>query len=291
MAAEWVGHPQGLVAQVDCTTDEDLCDDVVGLPTLRYGDPSGDGAYLQEYRLGKNYEELSQFANETLGQPMCSPGNLDPCDTETRAQMKSVLSLSEKELEAAIAEKEEAIEAAKQAFTEAFNVMQAKYDKLGIRNRNDKGSNKERDQNAQGRPGNEERVIHVNDKDLLFLMSCSKTVLNLIMTLHCVRERVTRASTAITRCSIHVTIPHHITCSSSAEDPANRESLQTHPNSPETFDPNIVCSCRSPVSDHCKRPQSSVDAHLLGCSSKSWLGRHSVWQEAVATRWRPLTPH
>jgi protein disulfide-isomerase-like protein len=132
MASEWTESSQGLVGQVDCTTDEDLCKvfDIKGLPTLLYGDPSKFGVYLETYQDEKTYEALSQFANETLAKPMCSPANLAQCNADMRMQIESVLKLSKKELEAKIQEKEQAIEDQHKEFQKEYKVMQTKYDKL-----------------------------------------------------------------------------------------------------------------------------------------------------------------
>jgi protein disulfide-isomerase-like protein len=136
MAAEWVRHENGLVAQVDCTSDQDLCNDfdIQGLPTLLYGDPSESGAYLHEYRESKSYEALSKFAKDVIAAPMCSPANLDPCESEMRAQIEDVLALSEAELEEAIARKEQEIETAEKEFAEEFQKMQTRYDELAAEN-------------------------------------------------------------------------------------------------------------------------------------------------------------
>lgn len=42
LAEEWKGHAVGLVAGVDCTEEDELCQtmQVQGFPTLMYGDPS-----------------------------------------------------------------------------------------------------------------------------------------------------------------------------------------------------------------------------------------------------------
>jgi thiol-disulfide isomerase/thioredoxin len=42
LAIEWKDHAVGLVAGIDCTEEDELCQklDVQGFPTLVYGDPS-----------------------------------------------------------------------------------------------------------------------------------------------------------------------------------------------------------------------------------------------------------
>lgn len=134
MAAGWVSHEQGLVGEIDCTVEEKFCASfgIDGLPTLLYGEPSLKGLYLEEYLPSdKTYEALSQFANEKLSKPMCSPGNLNPCDSETRQQIEMYIKMSSDELDDAIKQKEQAIKDAEKEFKAAFDEMQKAYDKLG----------------------------------------------------------------------------------------------------------------------------------------------------------------
>merc|ERR1712037_459750 len=72
----------GLVAEVDCTAaGKPLCDSngVKGFPTIKYGDPSS----LEDYTGGRNFEDLSKFAQENL-KPMCSPSKIELCDEEKK---------------------------------------------------------------------------------------------------------------------------------------------------------------------------------------------------------------
>jgi len=65
--SDFVGSSSQLVAEVDCTTaeGEPLCSEfgVQGYPTLMWGDPWYE---LNDYQGGRSYEELRQFADETL---------------------------------------------------------------------------------------------------------------------------------------------------------------------------------------------------------------------------------
>jgi thiol-disulfide isomerase/thioredoxin len=131
-AAKWVDHPQLLVAEVDCTKDEKWCQtemNVEGFPTLLFGDPSQSGAYLQRYNDEKTSEDLSEFANETLTKPFCSPGNVDACDPKLKKEIKGYLKMSESKLEKEIQKKEKAMDDAEDRYKIEFEMMQAKYDK------------------------------------------------------------------------------------------------------------------------------------------------------------------
>ena len=131
MANEWVGHKQGLVASVDCTTEEDWCVSmgIEGFPTLLFGDPSQGGVFLETYTGDKSYEDLSKFANETLSAPVCSPGNPRLCDKATKKKLQKMWKLAPSDLQKAIDEKYQWMEKAEKEFRDAFQKMQDQYDK------------------------------------------------------------------------------------------------------------------------------------------------------------------
>jgi thioredoxin-like negative regulator of GroEL len=64
MAAEWDGHEIGLVAEVNCLDDADLCDDfdVEEVPWLVHGNAQGPERYDGE----RDYESLSAFAKKNI---------------------------------------------------------------------------------------------------------------------------------------------------------------------------------------------------------------------------------
>jgi len=111
-----------LVADVDCTAGgKTLCNDngVRGYPTIKYGDPSN----LEDYKGGRDYKSLKEFADKNLG-PSCGPSNLDLCDEETKATIKKFQAMPIADLEKEIAEKEAASEKLEKdfkAFVEGLN--------------------------------------------------------------------------------------------------------------------------------------------------------------------------
>jgi hypothetical protein len=140
MAQEWMDtdtdmdYPNNdnraaLVAHVDCMTHQAWCitKDITGFPTLLYGEPSHDGIFLQEYRGEKTYLALSQFANDTLIAPVCSPGHLEPCDGATRALFQGFWSSSVEELESQIKTSEQAIAKAEQQFDLQYRSLKEIY--------------------------------------------------------------------------------------------------------------------------------------------------------------------
>jgi hypothetical protein len=134
MAAEWdVSHPQGLVGEVDCSAalNENWCRnemDIIGLPTLKYGETSFGGMFLETWSGDRTYHGLSTFVNQTLVAPVCSPGNLPACDATIRNQLESYLSLSWTQLETMIDAKEMDIASAEKRFKIEFDRMQRIYD-------------------------------------------------------------------------------------------------------------------------------------------------------------------
>jgi protein disulfide-isomerase-like protein len=131
MAKEWEKQDQVLVASVDCTKEEEWCVSlgIQGFPTLLFGDPSQGGVFLEPYSGDKEYEALSEFAKETLNQPICSPGNPSVCDEPVRKKIVNMWGLSDSDLEKQILQQQQLIEEAENEFQQKFEEMQAAYDK------------------------------------------------------------------------------------------------------------------------------------------------------------------
>lgn len=124
---EFKDSKTALVADVDCTVEEDLCGKhgVEGYPTIKHGDP----AALQDYQGVREYDDLLTFAKENLG-PTCGPKNLDLCDEAQKKEIEEAQALSDADLQAKIKEKEDAIAAEEKSFTEEVDKLQAKYEEL-----------------------------------------------------------------------------------------------------------------------------------------------------------------
>jgi len=96
------------VADVDCTAGgKSLCSDngIRGYPSIKYGDPNN----LEEYKGGRDYNSLKEFADKNLG-PSCGPNNLDLCDAETTESIKKFQAMPAADLEKEISEKEASLE-------------------------------------------------------------------------------------------------------------------------------------------------------------------------------------
>merc|ERR1712232_1367227 len=119
------GSADKLIADVDCTTGgKDLCSEVGirGYPTIKYGDP----ADLQDYKGGRTFKDLKAFADENLG-PTCSPGNLDLCSAEKKAQIEEFMKMSDADLKAKVEEKTKAMEKLEADFKTFVDGLQKSY--------------------------------------------------------------------------------------------------------------------------------------------------------------------
>lgn len=100
LAAEWEGHPIGLVAEIDCTDPDSkvICEDfeVTGYPTIYYGDPESP----EVYDGARDYASMSAFAKEHLSKPICNTRQLDTCTEDQKQAISSVRAKSKSELEA-----------------------------------------------------------------------------------------------------------------------------------------------------------------------------------------------
>lgn len=117
-----------LVADVDCTADgKDLCAShgVRGYPTIKWGDPSD----LQDYKGGRDFDDLEKFASENL-KPMCSPANIHLCDDDKKATIEKFLAMDGAELEKLIADGEKEIVQSEADFKKGVEELQAKYQEL-----------------------------------------------------------------------------------------------------------------------------------------------------------------
>merc|ERR1711865_777012 len=125
--ADFADSKTALVADVDCTSSggKPLCSDhgVRGFPTIKHGDP----ANLEEYKGGRSYAAFKKFADENLG-PSCGPANIDLCDAEKAALITKFQAMSASDLDAAITEKEAAMEKAESDFKTFVEGLQKSYE-------------------------------------------------------------------------------------------------------------------------------------------------------------------
>lgn len=116
-----------VIGDVDCTVHQELCSKhgVKGYPTIKYGDVNN----LETYQGGRSYEDLENFATESLG-PTCGPAHLDLCDADQKKRIEDAIALSDTELDAKIIAKEKSITDAESNFKAGVEKLQATYEKL-----------------------------------------------------------------------------------------------------------------------------------------------------------------
>jgi len=117
-----------LVADVDCTGDgKELCEklEVKSYPALKYGDP----LYLEDYKGGREYEDLVRFVENNLT-PSCGPSHYHLCDNEAKAKVKKILSMGLGKIEQEIDRLDYIVQTADARYESSMKRLQAKYSML-----------------------------------------------------------------------------------------------------------------------------------------------------------------
>jgi len=125
---EFENSATALIADVDCTAKgKELCTKVgvKGYPTLKYGDPNN----LEDYKGGREYDDLLAFASENLG-PTCGPSNMDLCDDDQKEKILAFQAKGLEELQAEIKKLDDIIEAAEKHFEDEVKKLQETYSQL-----------------------------------------------------------------------------------------------------------------------------------------------------------------
>jgi thioredoxin-like negative regulator of GroEL len=98
LASDYEKSTITLIAQVDCTEEEDLCAnfEVQGFPTLLWGDVSD----LNDYSGPRDYESFKEFSELHLTTEICNIHNLEACSQEEKnviaeLKKKSTIELDE----------------------------------------------------------------------------------------------------------------------------------------------------------------------------------------------------
>ena len=131
LSLQWENDSVGLVANVNCDKELKLCREreIVGTPTLLYGDPVVHGEFLKEFGGDRDLQNMSEFASEVLV-PMCTIENLDPCDDEIKEKIKNWSLMTQEEVSVLLDDEEAKIKNAENLFDTKFKEMQSKYDSL-----------------------------------------------------------------------------------------------------------------------------------------------------------------
>lgn len=126
LAMDWEDHKVGLVAQVDCTQEPELCEEfeVEGYPTLIYGDPSAP----EVYDGSREYAELAEFAKETLSEPMCSIYNDAACSSDDKKAIAEFAKMNLDQLNAALDTIEKKAEEVEDEYVRKVEEIQQQYE-------------------------------------------------------------------------------------------------------------------------------------------------------------------
>lgn len=124
---EFKDSKTAIVADVDCTVQEDLCTKhgVEGYPTIKWGAVTD----LKDYDGGREYDELLEFAKANLG-PTCGPQNLDLCSEEQKKEIESISAMSDEDLQKKIEDKEKEISDIEKKFDADVEELQKKYEAM-----------------------------------------------------------------------------------------------------------------------------------------------------------------
>merc|ERR1719384_1912167 len=129
LAADYEGDDSVIIAEVDCTEEENrgICSDnsVQGFPTIKYGDSS----MLEDYQGGRSYDDLKEFAAENL-KLSCSPFNMDLCEGDDKVKIEKYFALSPEELTDAIDKVEAILAEAEEEVETGVEKLQAAYEAL-----------------------------------------------------------------------------------------------------------------------------------------------------------------
>lgn len=131
LESSFENHDHGLVAQVNCDIESALCKklDVIGTPTIFYGDPTVGGIFLEEFGGDRDLENLHIFATEKLV-PICTIQNVAPCDREIARSIRDWTHMSLEMLSNLVIEKEDAIKNAETTFKNEEKKMTELYENM-----------------------------------------------------------------------------------------------------------------------------------------------------------------
>merc|ERR1712046_257168 len=98
LADKFAGDSSVLIADVDCTVEQDLCGTygVSGYPTIKYF-KAEKGFETEDYNGGRDASALEKFVVDNLSLP-CSADNQEKCSEKQKEYIKKMSSKSEADL-------------------------------------------------------------------------------------------------------------------------------------------------------------------------------------------------
>ena len=124
---EYADSTEIVIAEADCTgKGKKLCEKhgIKGFPAIRHGDPSN----LEEYKGGRDFDSLSDFAAGLL--PPCDVNSLQNCDEEQIQDISELGLLTTEELEVRVSEYDQSVTEINAVFKDAVSELQKTYQKL-----------------------------------------------------------------------------------------------------------------------------------------------------------------
>ena len=127
LAKKWADDDIGLIAEVDCTVEEGMCDDhkIEGYPAVKYGDP----AALEIYHGKHDFDSLNKFAEDNL-KPICRAANLHLCEGKQKKLIGKFMAMTSEDLEKTITEQEQKSKDTGDKFDTEVKELQNKFDQL-----------------------------------------------------------------------------------------------------------------------------------------------------------------
>jgi thioredoxin-like negative regulator of GroEL len=128
LAESWKGHDTGLIAEVDCSEELELCEEygIQVFPTLLYG----DSMYTEPYNGEHTFEEMSDFASAHISKLECSVPYLFACDDAERELIADLQAKSREELEDMEAQVKESLEQLRADYDKGMEEITAQYEQL-----------------------------------------------------------------------------------------------------------------------------------------------------------------
>eukprot|EP00999_Lentomonas_sp_LEN2_P000054 NODE_1052_length_1035_cov_97.719163_g1007_i0.p2 GENE.NODE_1052_length_1035_cov_97.719163_g1007_i0~~NODE_1052_length_1035_cov_97.719163_g1007_i0.p2 ORF type:complete len:142 (+),score=43.63 NODE_1052_length_1035_cov_97.719163_g1007_i0:207-632(+) len=85
LGSEYEGSSSVVVADVDCTIEEELCQkhEVQGYPTIKYY-TAETGKKGEDYNSGRDFDSLKKFVEDTLAGPGCQVADQAECSDKEK---------------------------------------------------------------------------------------------------------------------------------------------------------------------------------------------------------------
>jgi len=128
LAPTWdkLKHEEVVVAEVDCTTNKQLCGkfNIQGFPTIKHGTTDN----LEAYQGGRSFDDLNTFL-QSLGPP-CNVETHEHCSEEHKEHLKELKTMTKDDLEKIVHKEKTERETAESTFKKGVEELQKQYKAL-----------------------------------------------------------------------------------------------------------------------------------------------------------------